>query len=182
VTEPRCSIVIPVHGRAGLTRRCLEAILSAAPRTPFEIIVVDDASEDATPELLARQTDPVRSLRRERSGGFAAACNDGAAAARGDLLVFLNNDTEPHEGWLDALADHADAHLEAAVVGAKLLFPDGTVQHAGVVICQDGRPRHLYAGFPADHPAVEHQYTVNDLPDDFAMPYLLDVTTKRAGK
>jgi GT2 family glycosyltransferase len=155
VTQPRCSIVIPVHGRAGLTRRCLEAILSAAPRTPFEIIVVDDASEDATPELLAAQTDPVRSLRRDRSGGFAAACNDGAAAARGDLLVFLNNDTEPHQGWLDALADHADAHLEAAVVGAKLLFPDGTVQHAGVVICQDGRPRHIYAGFPADHPAVE---------------------------
>jgi GT2 family glycosyltransferase len=125
------------------------------PRTPFEIVVVDDASEDETPALLARQDDPVRSLRRVRAGGFAAACNDGAGAARGEFLVFLNNDTEPHAGWLDALVAHADAHPEAAVVGAKLLFPDGTIQHAGVAICQDGRPRHLYAGFPADHPAVE---------------------------
>ena len=154
MSGPRCSIVIPVHDRAGLTRRCLDAILADPPRTPFEIVVVDDASEDETPSLLAHQVDPVRSLRREHNGGFAVACNDGAKAARGELLVFLNNDTEPRPGWLDALVAHADAHPEAAVVGAKLLFPDETVQHAGVVVCQDGRPRHLYAGFPADHPAV----------------------------
>lgn len=155
MSDPRCTIVMPVHGRAGLTRRCLEAILADPPRTSFEIVVVDDASEDDTPALLAGQPAEVRSLRREHNGGFAVACNDGAAAARGELLVFLNNDTEPHPGWADALVDHADAHPEAAAVGAKLLFPDGSVQHAGVAICQDGRPRHIYAGFPADHPAVE---------------------------
>ena len=155
MSDPRCTIVIPVHGRAGLTRRCLDAIVTDPPGTTFEIVVVDDASTDDTPALLARQPAVVRSLRREQNGGFAVACNDGAAAARGELLVFLNNDTEPHPGWLDALVAHADAHPEAAAVGAKLLFPDGTVQHAGVAICQDGRPRHIYAGFPADHPAVE---------------------------
>jgi GT2 family glycosyltransferase len=155
MSDPRCTIVMPVHGRAGLTRRCLEAILADPPRTSFEIVVVDDASEDDTPALLAGQPAEVRSLRREHNEGFAVACNDGAAAARGELLVFLNNDTEPHPGWLDALVDHADTHPEAAAVGAKLLFPDGSVQHAGVTICQDGRPRHIYAGFPADHPAVE---------------------------
>jgi GT2 family glycosyltransferase len=156
VSDPRCTIVIPVHGRAGLTRRCLEAILADTPRTSFEIVVVDDASDDDTPALLADQPpDVVRAVRREQQGGFAVACNEGAAAARGALLVFLNNDTEPHSGWLDALVDHADANQQAAAVGAKLLFPDGTVQHAGVAICQDGRPRHIYAGFPADHPAVE---------------------------
>jgi GT2 family glycosyltransferase len=157
MSAPRCSIVVPVHGRAGLTRRCLEAIRREPPATPFEIVVVDDASEDETPALLARQDDPVRSLRRDRAGGFAVACNDGAADAQGEFLVFLNNDTEPRAGWLDALVEYADAHPEAAVVGAKLLFPDGTVQHAGVAICQDGRPRHLYAGFPAGHPAVERE-------------------------
>jgi GT2 family glycosyltransferase len=155
VSDPRCSIVIPVHDRAGLTRRCLEAILGDPPRTSFEIVVVDDASADETPELLSRQPETVRSLRRDANGGFAVACNDGAAMARGELLVFLNNDTEPRTGWLDALVAHADAHPGVAAVGAKLLFPDDTVQHAGVVICQDGRPRHLYAGFPADHPAVQ---------------------------
>ena len=65
MSGPRCSIVIPVHGRAGLTRRCLDAILADPPRTPFEIVVVDDASEDETPALLARQADPVRTLRAE---------------------------------------------------------------------------------------------------------------------
>jgi GT2 family glycosyltransferase len=155
MSDPRCTIVMPVHGRAGLTRRCLEAILADPPRTSFEIVVVDDASEDDTPALLAGQPAEVRSLHREHNGGFAVACNDGAAAARGELLVFLNNDTEPQPGWLDALVDHADAHPEAAAVGAKLLFPDGSVQHAGVAICQDGRPRHIYAGFPADHPAIQ---------------------------
>jgi GT2 family glycosyltransferase len=155
VSTPRCTIVIPVHGREGLTRRCLDAILSEPPRATFEIVVVDDASGDETGALLAEYADPVVAVRREAQGGFAVACNDGAAAARGELLVFLNNDTEPHRGWLDALVEHADAHPEAVVVGAKLLFPDGTVQHAGVAICQDGRPRHIYAGFPADHPAVD---------------------------
>ena len=155
MSDPRCTIVIPVHDRAGLTRRCLDAILRDPPQTSFEIVVVDDASTDETAALLADRPDPVRSLRREHNGGFAVACNDGAAAARGELLLFLNNDTEPQPGWLDALVDHADAHPQAAAIGAKLLFPDDTVQHAGVVICQDGRPRHLYAGFPADHPAVQ---------------------------
>jgi GT2 family glycosyltransferase len=146
--------VIPVHNRAGLTRRCLNAILATAPHTTFEVLVVDDASDDETPALLAGMAAPVRSLRRDHQGGFADACNDGAAAARGELLVFLNNDTEPRAGWLDALVAHLDRHPAAGVVGARLLFPDETVQHAGVVVCQDGRPRHLYAGFPADHPAV----------------------------
>ena len=155
MTDPRCTIVIPVHDRAGLTRRCLAAILADSPRTPFEIVVVDDASADETAAVLAGQPEVVRSVRREDNGGFAVACNDGAAAARGELLVFLNNDTEPHPGWLDALVDHADNHPQVAAVGAKLLFPDGSVQHAGVVICQDGRPRHIYAGFPAEHPAVQ---------------------------
>ncbi len=115
---------------------------------------MDDASDDETPTLLAGMPAPVRALRRDRNGGFAQACNDGAADAHGELLVFLNNDTEPRAGWLDALVSYLDRHPAAGVVGARLLFPDETVQHAGVVVCQDGRPRHLYAGFPADHPAV----------------------------
>jgi hypothetical protein len=68
--------------------------------------------------------------------------------------VFLNNDTVPRRGWLEALVEHAERHPVAGVVGSKLVYPNDTVQHAGVVICQDGNPRHLYAGFPAEHPAV----------------------------
>jgi len=152
--RPRCSIIIPVYNLASLTRRCLDTLLGDALETSFEIVVVDDASTDVTPQLLGGYGDRIRVVRRETNGGFAAACNDGAAVASGEYLVFLNNDVVPQAGWLDALVRYAESHPEAAAVGTKLLYPDGTVQHAGVVICQDLGPRHLYAGFPADHPAV----------------------------
>ena len=150
----RCSIVIPVHGRAGLTRQCIDTLLAEPPAAPLELIVVDDASPDDTGAVLRSFGDALTVIAREQNGGFATACNDGAAAAKGDYLVFLNNDTVPSAGWLDALVAVADSDARVAVVGSKLVFPNDTVQHAGVVVCQDGNPRHLYAGFPADHPAV----------------------------
>ena len=153
---PRCSVIIPVHNWASLTRQCLDTLLGApAGSDDFEIVVVDDASSDSTPELLASYGDRVRTLRHASNAGFGQACNDGAAAAAAtDYLVFLNNDTIPQRGWLGALVAEADAHPATAVVGSQLLFPNGTIQHAGVVICQDRYPRHIYAGFPAHHPAV----------------------------
>ena len=154
-----CSIVIPVHDRAGLTQRCLEAVLAGLPNEGLvagavEVIVVDDASTDSTPALLSGYTGQVRAISRESNGGFAVACNEGATSAAGGYIVFLNNDTVPQEGWLRELVRYADAHPAAGVVGSKLLFPNDTIQHAGVVIGQDSFPRHVYAGFPANHPAV----------------------------
>lgn len=151
---PECSVVIPAFNRAALTRRCVDTLLAEPPAISHEILVVDDASTDGTPRMLAGYGQAVRPVYRDVNDGFAAACNDGAARASGRYLVFLNNDTRPTSGWLDALVRHAEAHPAAAVVGAKLLFPNDTVQHAGVTICQDLFPRHLYAGFPAAHPAV----------------------------
>jgi GT2 family glycosyltransferase len=150
----RCSIVIPVHNRAGLTRLCLDSILAQPPIVPHEIIVVDDASTDETPRLLAEYGEVIRIVHRENNAGFAAACNDGARAAHGRYLIFLNNDTIPQAGWLDALVAYAQRHPRAAVVGSKLVFANDTAQHAGVVIREDCNPLHLYSGFPADHPAV----------------------------
>ncbi len=149
------SIVIPVHGRAHLTERCLDLVLEGID-ADCEVVVVDDASPDQTTELLAGYGGRIRTVRLEQNAGFATACNRGAAAAAGERLLFLNNDTEPRPGWLAALRGYADANPRAAAVGAKLLYPTGIVQHAGVVFGQDGYPHHLYAGFPADHPAVSH--------------------------
>lgn len=149
------SIVIPVHGRAHLTGRCLDLVLDGLD-ADCEVVVVDDASADGTPQLLAGYGERIRVVRLDANAGFATACNRGAAAAAGQRLVFLNNDTEPRPGWLAALRRYGDEHPEAAVVGAKLLYPTGAVQHAGVVFGQDGYPHHLYAGFPAEHPAVLH--------------------------
>ena len=153
MTSTRCSIVIPVHNKAALTRQCLDAIYEHPPDVDHEVLVVDDASTDETAEMLAGYGDAVRHVRLERNSGFATACNTGAEAAQGEYLVFLNNDTIAQPAWLDALAAYAD-RTDAAVVGSKLLFPDGTVQHAGVVFGFQGDPLHLYAGCPADHPAV----------------------------
>ena len=153
MTSAKCSIVIPVHNKAALTRQCLDAIFESPPEVEHEILVVDDASSDETPEMLAEYGQAVQHVRLERNAGFATACNTGAVAALGDYLLFLNNDTIPEPGWLDALFDYAERD-RVPVVGSKLLFPDGTVQHAGVVFGFQGDPLHIYAGCPADHPAV----------------------------
>jgi GT2 family glycosyltransferase len=152
---PKCAVIIPVYNKASLTQQCLDALLARPPEhVAWEIIVVDDQSTDGTPQLLEGYGDRIRVLRHTTNSGFATACNDGAAAASSEYLVFLNNDTIPQPGWLDALVRYADAHPAAAAFGSKLLYPDGTIQHAGVTICQDRYARHIYAGFPADHPAV----------------------------
>ena len=146
-----------MYNRASVTRQCLNGLLSrplAADAEIAEIIVVDDGSRDLTPRLLAGYGDRIRVVTHAANAGFALSCNDGAAIASGEYLVFLKNDTVPRAGWLDALVRYAEAHPRAAVVGSKLLFPDDTIQHAGVVVCQDRFTRGIYTGFPADHPAV----------------------------
>jgi GT2 family glycosyltransferase len=153
--RPKCSIVIPVYNNVSLTHTCLETVLErTAADFECETIVADDASTDDTSAVLKTYGNRIRVVSHASNSGFAASCNDAAAIATGEYLVFLNNDTVPLEGWLEALVRYADAHPEAAAVGCKLLFPDGTVQHAGFVICEDGLPRHIYSGFPADAPLV----------------------------
>jgi glycosyltransferase involved in cell wall biosynthesis len=115
---------------------------------------VNDASTDDTDRLLEGFGDAIQVVSHTTNKGFAASCNHGAALAKSDYLVFLNNDTVPQSGWLEALETYMERHPEAAVVGAKLIYPNRTIQHAGVVICQDRYPRHIYSGFPATHPAV----------------------------
>ena len=154
MAESLISIVIPVHNKAALTRQCLDSIFEARPNVSFEVLVVDDASHDSTPSMLEAYGEDVTSVRLERNSGFATACNSGAEAARGDWLVFLNNDTIALPGWLDALAGYAERNPDASVAGSKLLFPDGTIQHAGVAFSFSGDPLHIYAGCDADHPAV----------------------------
>ena len=136
-STPRASIVIPVFGAFAHTLACLRAIAAHPPAGAFEVIVVDDASPDDSLANL-RAIDGIRVHARAANGGFIAACNDGAALARGDVLVFLNNDTVPQPGWLDALLDTFDAHPDAGLVGAKLLYPDGRLQEAGGVVFADG--------------------------------------------
>lgn len=127
------SIVIPVFNKSAFTKRCLESLtLTIGDAGRGEVIVIDNASTDETPEML-KAFPWVRVVRNERNVGFAGANNQGAQLANGRLLLLLNNDTEAHPGWLDRMLETA-ADSTVGVVGARLLFPNNTVQHAGVVV------------------------------------------------
>lgn len=134
---PVASLVIPVYNAFAHTLACLRALAAHPPAVTFEVIVVDDGSGDDTAAALPR-IGGVRYRRRAQNGGFIAACNDGAAMARGEYLVFLNNDTVPQPGWLDALIAAFAEDARIGLVGAQLLYPDGRLQEAGGVVFADG--------------------------------------------
>jgi GT2 family glycosyltransferase len=134
---PRASIVIPVFNHFAHTLACLRALAAHPPLADCEILVIDDGSSDETANALP-QVEGLRYHRRAANGGFIAACNDGAALARGEVLAFLNNDTVPQPGWLDALLRTFDTQAGVGLVGAQLLYPDGRLQEAGGVVFSDG--------------------------------------------
>ena len=153
--RPTASVVIPVFNRVNYTYRCLKALSRPATDLRFEVIIVDNGSSDGTADLLASLSGDVRVITNARNLGFARASNQGAQAARGRYLVFLNNDTEPQPGWLEAMVQAREQDPEVRIVGCKLLYPDGGgIQHAGVVFNNRGEPHHIFRKLPADHPAV----------------------------
>jgi len=146
---PSVAVVIPAHGHPGLVRACVQSILRA-PTRPAEILVVDDSSpEPIKPE----DAEGARLMRTESNLGFAGACNLGATCTTSDVIIFLNSDTEVAGDWIGDLLGCMEP--DVAIVGGRLLYRDGTTQHAGIIFSQeDGAPRHAYRGFPGDHPAV----------------------------
>lgn len=160
VDTPRVSVVIPVHGKSHLTVNCLHSIAVVGGAVPFEVIVVDDASPDDTESLLKR----IGNLKTVSIGvnvGFTRACNAGIRAASGEYIVLLNNDTQVMPGWLEALTDTADDDPEIGVVGAKLLYPDGTLQEAGGIIWNDATGLNYGNGDAAHRPEYEYRREVD---------------------
>ena len=137
------SVIIPLFNRDDLTERCLAAIERHTPEV--EVVLVDNASTDST-----RHRDVA--VRNDTNLGFARACNQGAEAATGDTLVFLNNDTEVHAGWLDPLEQ---ALGQYDIAGSRLVYPDGTLQHAGIVVDFTQQPGLEARGVQTDEPSRE---------------------------
>jgi GT2 family glycosyltransferase/SAM-dependent methyltransferase len=150
-----CSIIIPVWNKVELTRQCLTHLAEVTDGCSYEVIVVDNASTDETPAFLSSLSGDIQVITNPANYGFAKACNQGAASAKGRFLVFLNNDTIPKPGWLRALLNEVESHQDVAIVGSKLLYPNNTIQHAGVVFAKHClTPYHIFRGAPGDLRAV----------------------------
>lgn len=150
--EPVVSIVIPVFNKFDLTYGCIKSIVARGAQVPFEIIVVDDASRDETMLAGLAFGRGIRLIRNRANAGFISSCNRGFEAARGEYVVFVNNDTEVKPRWLDELYETLQREPDVGVVGSKLVFPDGTLQECGGIVWRLGDGWNWGRGQPADDP------------------------------
>ena len=147
---PLVSIIIPTRDQLPFLSRCIDSLLSTTNYPAFEILVVDNDSQ--TPEartflagLVALDTDQIRVLSVPGPFNFSRMNNLAVAQARGEFILLLNNDTAALQAdWLSHMVRHA-LRNGVGIVGARLLYPDGKVQHAGVIMGLRG---------PAEHPCL----------------------------
>jgi GT2 family glycosyltransferase len=165
---PLVSIIVPTRDKVQLLRNCIDSLLTKTLYRNFEVIVVDNKStETESLDYLSSidRHDRVRVLQYDHAYNFSAINNVATQLASGTYLCFLNNDTEVIDGvWLEEMLRYA-IRPEVGAVGAKLLYPDGRIQHAGVAVG---------LGNAAGH---SHRFTPNDDPGYFAQAHVSHYVT-----
>jgi len=164
----RASIIIVTYGQRAVTERCLESLrasLGDRLGRDWELVLVDNDSPDDTAALLQAWSDVARVRLLGENRNFSGGCNAGAEIARGEVLVFLNNDTEVPAGSLETLVDQA-LEPDVAITGARLLYPDGTLQHGGVAFFDNRElgapmPHHIFLHQDGELPAVRASYELD---------------------
>lgn len=148
--RPLVSIIVPFKDKPELLRTLTASLLEKTAYPHYELLLVsNNSTKPETSTLLEKLTDPrIRKLTWDHPFNYPAINNFAAREARGELLLFLNNDIEIiHPDWLEELISQAQ-RPEVGQVGAKLLFPEGTVQHAGVMVGMTGFAGHPFWGMP----------------------------------
>lgn len=135
--SPRVSIIIPVYNQFSYTCKCIKAIAEHSGDISYEVIVADDCSTDKVKKL-SEFIKGIRIYRNEKNLRFLLNCNNAAKYARGEYIVFLNNDTQVQPNWLQPLVDLLDQNKDIGLAGSKLIYPDGRLQEAGGIVWEDG--------------------------------------------
>lgn len=164
--QPLVSIIIPTKDQLAVLIPCVTSLLEKTTYANYELLIVDNNSE--TPEALQwlegiASIDPnrIRVLRYPYPFNYSAINNMAAQHARGEYLVLLNNDTAVISGsWLDHLLNHG-LRPEVGITGAKLLYPNGHIQHAGVVLGLRGPADHPFIDSERDRPGYMHRLQVD---------------------
>jgi GT2 family glycosyltransferase len=159
----KVSIIIPFRDTVQLLERCITSILAKTDYPHYDIVLVNNNSKEKETHAYLRKIsgDPrIRLLSYEHAFNFSAINNFAVNRSDTDYILFLNNDTEViAPEWLGAMMEHMTRE-EVGAVGAKLIYYDHTIQHAGVVLGITGLGGHAYRHFPADHPGYFGQLQV----------------------
>ncbi|MFK7899753.1 MAG: glycosyltransferase [Cyclobacteriaceae bacterium] len=154
--EKKVSIIIPTYNKTDILKVCVDSIISKTSYSNYEIVVVDNNSNeqeffDFVKEYESKYPDIFKCYSHKIPFNFSALMNFGTSKATGDYLLFMNNDMEViSEGWLEKMVGQVQRE-KVGVVGAKLLFHDDTIQHAGVLIGLGGIAGHTYVKYPKSY-------------------------------
>ncbi|RPI83289.1 MAG: glycosyltransferase [Chloroflexi bacterium] len=154
VQEKLVSIIIPTRDNLFYLEKCISSLLKLTEYKNYEIILIDNNSQeqqtlDYYKQL--KQYPAIRMLSYPQEFNYSKVNNFGSNHANGEILLFLNNDVEIVEpGWLEEMVRWVE-QPQVGVVGAKLLYPDGTIQHAGIVLGMEGHASHVFGGMREGH-------------------------------
>jgi O-antigen biosynthesis protein len=158
--RPRVSVLVVTYGGWAWTERALDALRSNT-ELPYEVVIVDNASPDETPDRLREHVRGAEVILNERNEGFGPANNAAAERARGELLVLLNPDALVRPGWLEPLIETLERDPRIGAVVPRLLDPGGTVQEVGSIVWADGSTWAVGAGAGAEDPVHRFRRSVD---------------------
>ena len=147
--KPLVTIIIPTRNQVALLRRCIESIVTRTDYSPYELLVIDNQSTEKSAKTYLKELgrSGTQVLPYAKPFNYSAINNFAGQKARGEVICFLNNDMEViAPNWLEDMVSHA-ARPDIGAVGAKLLFPDGSLQHTGIVLGLGGPAGHVLYKF-----------------------------------